>query len=700
MRKYFLLFVLSITAAKLTAQVDTASTNDDSFQQQIENLSENLATEDADYSNIEENLKYYLDHPLNLNTATREELQDLTLLDEVQINNLIEHRNRFGSLISIYELQSIDGFDLATIYKILPYVRVTDRTDSGHFSFSEMRKNGKNDLSIREQRVLQVQKGYSPIDSAGLAASPNSRYLGSPDHIYLRYRYTYSNFVSIGFIADKDAGEQFFNGTQKRGFDFYAGHLCVRNIGFVKTAVAGDYQVSFGQGLTAWTGYAFGKTAFVMSTKRSAMGIRPYTSSDENKFLRGGATTLRFGRFEGTAFYSQKYRDANIALTSDTTGGKVAEIVEVSSLQITGLHSTPAELADRHAIRETIFGGNISYKGKRLQLGITGMQSMYNANLKRSLSLYNQFEFSAQKNLVIGTDYDFSFRNFHFYGEGARSANGGLAFINGVLISLDPRLAFTVHQRYFARNFQNIYANAFSESTTLANEQGIYFGITAKPHRKITLSAYIDRYRFPWLRFQTSAPAYGSDFLFQINYTPDKKTDMYFRYRHRDKFIDAGDNDAAIDYVIPITQDNWRFQIQYPVTPSIRLRNRVEFSRYHKSNAKASNGFAIWQDVTYKKLGSPVSVTMRYALMQTDSYDAAIYAYENDMPFTYSVPAYYYKGSRMYLLLNWDVSRNFEIYFRIAQTIYNNQQVISEGSLTEIQGNTKTDAKVMLRLKF
>lgn len=700
------LFVTFFVSTTVDAQVSTDTIPkkdsvfvDDPLRQQIEDLSENLGSENVDLTTLVENLKYYQEHPLNLNSATREELQEFMLLSDVQIDNLLTHRNRFGSLMSIYELQSIDGFDLASINKILPYVRVADNTNAGHFSFNEMLKNGKSEIIIREQRVIEEQKGYTPIDSAALAASPNSRYLGSPDHLYARYRFTYSNFVSAGITADKDAGEEFFRGSQKQGFDYYSAHLCVRNIGIVKSAVLGDYQVSFGQGLTAWTGYAFGKTSFTLNTKKNGMGVRPYTSVDENKFLRGAATTLRFGKFESSAFFSMKKRDGNISV-SDTTGGKNIDILEISSLQVTGLHTTQAEIADKHAITETIYGGNFAYKGKKLQVGVTGMYSAYSAALNRDLSLYNQYEFSAKSNMVIGADYDWSFRNFHFFGEGSRSANGGTAFVNGVLISVDPRLAFTVHTRWLNRDFQNLYANVFSEGTTPANERGVYFGVSAKPLRRWTLSAYVDHYYFPWLRYQIDAPSSGTDLLAQLNFTPDKKTDMYFRYRHRDKFSNAGDDEVAIDYIVPLTQDNWRFNIQYPFGNSIRLRNRVEYSRYQKSNAKAENGFVIWQEITFKKAGEPLSFSARYALFQTDTYNAAIYAFENDMPNTFTVPAYYNKGSRMYLLVNWDVNRKMEIFFRIAQTFYYNQEIISEGSLTEINKNTKTEVKLMLRVKL
>lgn len=707
-KTHFLFLLISFfLTTTLSAQVKTDTIprtdsviTDDPLNQQIEDLSENLQSEDADLTTLVENLKYYQDHPLNLNTATREELQDLLLLSDIQIENLLAHRNRFGALMGIYELQTIDGFDLVTINKILPYVKVADMTNAGHFNFHEMFKNGKSEIIIREQRIMEPQKGYSPIDSAALAASPNSRYLGSPDHLYARYRFTYGNFVSAGITMDKDPGEEFFQGTQKNGFDFYSAHLCVRNIGFVKTAVIGDYQISFGQGLVGWTGYAFGMTSMTLNDKKNAQGIRPYTSVDENKFLRGAATTLRFTKkIEGSVFFSDKKRDGNISL-SDTTGGKNIDILEISSLQVTGLHTTPAEIADRHSITEVIYGGNVAYKGKRLQIGVTGMHSEYDANLKRSLSLYNQFEFSAQQNTVVGADYDFSFHNFHFFGEGARSANGGTAFVNGVLVSLDPRLAFTIHTRMLGRDFQNLYASVFSQGTTVANERGIYFGVMAKPMRKVTVAAYLDRVYYPWMRYQIDAPSYGTDLLLQVNFTPDKKTDMYFRYHHRDKFVNAGDVDAPIDYIIPLTQDNYRFNIQYPLGKSIRLRNRVEFTQYHKSNAKAENGFTIWQEITFKKLGEPLSFSARYALFQTDTYNAAIYAYENDMPNTFSVPAYYYKGSRVYLLVNWDISRKMEVFFRISQTFYNNQSVISAGGLTEIDKNTKTEVKLMLRLKF
>jgi hypothetical protein len=697
--KRVLVAALLLFAVGVNAQTDSTAVDDTPLDQQIENLSENLGTEDADLTALTENLQRYKEKPLNLNAATREELVDLGLLNDVQINNLLVHREQFGALISIYELQAVDGFDLATIYSILPYVTVTDRFDAGHFSMKEMFANGKHEVIFRSQRIVEEQLGYTPIDSISLSENPNARYLGNPYRIYTRYRFTYGNFVSWGVTAEKDPGEQFFRGTQRKtGFDFYSAHLCIRNIGPVKSAVIGDYQVSFGQGLTIWTGYAFGKTSMTVATKRNALGIRPYTSVDENRFLRGAGTTLKFGPVETSAFFSMRRRDANIS-AADTLGNDI-EILEVSSIQETGYHTTPSEMADRHSLEEMLYGGNVTFRKTRYHIGITAIHSEYNKPLVRNLGLYNQFEFSAQQNSVVGLDYAFIVRNFNFFGEFARSANGGVAATNGVLISADSRLAFTIHHRYFGKDFQNIYANAFSESTLPVNEQGIYFGVQAKPHRKWTLSAYYDLQLYPWMKFQIDAPSQAYDFLAQLNFTPDKRTDMYFRYRHRDKFTNANDPDADIDFIIPFTQDNFRFNISYPVGKSWKLKNRIEYVKYYPSDEEAQAGLVIYQDVTYKKIGLPVSFTARYALFQTDSYNARIYAYENDMPMQFSIPAYYGKGSRVYLLINWDVTRRFEMWFRVAQFFYYNQNIISEGSLTEIRSNHKTEVKLQLRYKF
>ncbi len=697
-------------------------TDDSQIQQLLENAAEDNNTEEADYSDLLEALNYFKEHRINLNTAKSEDLRQLNLLTDIQINNLLTHIDKHGKLITIYELQGINGFDLQTINKILPYIKVTDNFASSHFSLKEMFKSGQNTVTIRYSRVLEPQAGSSSIDSAALYKSPNSRYIGSPDKLYARYRFTYGTNISWGITGEKDPGELFFKNNQrfkydwyeqslirksydiningepkiiKNGFDFYSAHFYLHNIKFIKSLAIGDYQVTFGQGLTAWTSYALGKGSDIISIKKSALGIRPYTSVDENKFMRGAATTIGFKGFEATGFYSRKHVDANVSDTLEN-----GEIAAISSLETTGYHTTPSEIADKHAILQTIFGGNLSYKGRKFNIGLTAVNYKLSHAFNRSLSHYSQFEFSDSANTNAGLNYNFILRNFNFFGEEAISQNGGKAFLNGALISLDSRLSLTILHRYYERNYQNLLSTGFAENTTAANEKGLYIGVVAKPSNVTTLTAFYDRFEFPWLKFQVNAPSHGNDFMAQFNYTPNKKTDMYIRIRQRNKEKNTPSADALIDYLDPVKQTNYRIDIAYTILPSIKLKNRVELIDYKLGDNKTQKGYLVYQDITFNKLGKPLSATLRYALFQTDSYDARIYAYENDVPGSYSIPAYYYRGSRFYLMLDYNVTRKIEVWLRFSQTFYDNQNIISAGGLTEINGKTKSEIRAQVRFKF
>jgi len=708
-RWVYMLFIFYPTLSK--AQDTTLPKTDDShIQQQLENIAENSENEDADYTNLLDGLIYYKTSPIDLNHTYREELQEIQLLNDIQINNLLSHIEKNGKLITIYELQSVDGFDLQTIQKILPYIRVADNFNSPHFSLKEMCQNGQNIVLLRYGQILEKQKGFTAIDSSGLYKSRNSRYIGSPQKMYARYRFTYGTNVSWGITAEKDQGELLFKnkqnfkydwyerslkGNQKNGFDFYSAHVYIRNIRFIKSLAIGDYQVIFGQGLTAWTGYSFGKNPDIMSIKKSATGIRPYTSVDENRFMRGAATTIGFKKLEFSGFLSRKRIDANISDTLES-----GETVSVSSLQETGYHSTTDEIADKHAILQTIYGGNVAYKSRKLNLGLTALNYQLDKEFNRNLSYYNQFEFSSRQNFNIGLDYNFIIRNFNFFGETARSQNGGMAYLNGVLMSIDPRVSFTVLHRYYQRNYQNLLSNAFSENTMAANEKGLYMCIHTKPTNKTTLTAYYDRFEFPWLNYQAHAPSKGNDYSAQMNYTPSKKLDAYFRIRQRNKEKNKINTGALIDYPITVKQTNYRFNISYTISSFVKLKNRIELINYKFDNNKTQKGYLVYQDISYNKIGKPLSITLRYALFQTDNYDTRIYAYENDVPGSYSIPAYYDRGSRFYILLDYNLTRNIELWFRYSQTFYDNKKIISEGSLTEIKGTTKSEIKVQVRLKF
>lgn len=669
---------------------DTLSVSDEkSVEEKIENIASSTE-EDVDYTVLLDNLEYYKKHPINLNSTSNEELHRLgVLLNDLQINALLQHVEKNGKFLSVYELQVVDGFDLETIFKIVPYIKVNNDKDLQSISFREIFKNGEHTYLVRTEKVLEKSTGYFPQDTAPAV------YLGSPYKIYNRYRFNYKNQIYWGITGEKDAGEEFFKGSQRKGFDFYSAHFFARNIGAVKAFAVGDYQLQYGQGLVLWSGLTFGKTSDVINIGKYAEGISPYISTNENLFMRGASTAVGFKNFQLDVFYSKKKIDANITSIDSLSN----EVLAVSSFQTSGYHRTIGELQDKHAINMELYGSHLSFKNKNLNVGITAVKTLYGADLTSTTKLYNQFDFSGNSNANLGLDYNYSFRNFHFFGEAAKSQSGGIAYLNGILIGLDARASLAILHRSYTKDYQALLSHGFGEGYTTANEQGLYLGFVSKLSNSLTLSGYYDVFEFPWLNYRVNAPSKGYDYLAQLTYTPSKTVSMYLKYKEKSKQQNTNESIIPIDYLTSVTQRNIRWNMNYKISSFFTFGNRIEISSYQKENTSQSTGYLIFQDIAYKVKQMPLSFSMRYVLFDIDSYDARIYAYENGISYIYSIPSYYDRGNGTYISTHYRIKQGIDFWLYYGQTVYTNRKNVGSG-LNEIQGNTKSEVKAQMKFVF
>ncbi len=689
---WLLLLFFAFLPSFVQAQEPIDSTNENTIEDRIENIAENTDAE-IDYSSLTETLKYFRKHPLNLNRADREELEELGLLNAIQIDNLLRHIEKNGALISLYELQSIDGFDLATIYSILPYVKIFGDNERKTWNLNEILKQSKSTLFVRYTNILQEQAGYAPISDSALAESPNSRYLGSDYKLYTRYKFAYYNMLSFGITAEKDYGEEFFSGNQKQGFDYYSAHFFIRDIGPLKTLAIGDYSLQFGQGLALWSGLSYGKSAEAINIKKSGRGISPYSSVDENLFMRGFATQFNLKPFSIYAWVSRKMLDANVE------GGDSMNTEEfvITSLQESGLHNTQSTIVDKDKISELIAGGRIETSIQRVKLGATGYYTHYGQSIAPGDQLYEYYNFSGNENLNFGLDYSWIIKNANFFGEAGISKNGGKAFLNGVMLSPDRLFTISILHRYLEPDYHVFYASALQEASTLKNEHGLYLGDELKFSRKWRFNSYVDLFTFPWLRYGVDAPSSGIEMLAQINFRPTKRAEFYGRFKQENKEMSVTQEHISI--LEPTIKRSYRINASFPISESITLKSRAEYLTFQEGDGDQRDGFLIYQDINFRKPGSRINFSARYALFDTDTYDERIYAYENDVLYGYSIPGFYSKGSRVYLLIRWTATKHLDFWARIAHTNYVNKDIVGSG-LEEIQGPSKTELKVQMRLTF
>ncbi len=684
---YFLLISSSAQAPeKPVKPIIQPNTN---VEQQLENITENNAdieTEDDSY--LQEMIQYQR-NPININTASASLLTGLRILTPMQVQSFINYRGLLGNFISLYELQAVPGWDVAIIQKLRPYITLTENVDV-FTSLGSRLQNGDNSILFRVSQVIEQSKGY--------AVDPNSGknfYPGSPQRLLLRYRYNYKNTLQYGIVAEKDAGEQFFKGAQKQGFDFYSFHFFAKKIGIIKSLAIGDYTVNMGQGLTQWMSLAFKKSPDVLATKRQADVLRPYNSAGEIYFHRGVGITLAKKNWEGTFFASYKNVDANFS------AGDSTQIQDdfVTSFQTSGFHRTKSEVADKGVQKQLAFGGNIAYQLKSLHIGLNAIQYSLKFPLQKQPEPYNLYALAGKSFGNYSTDYSYTYKNLHFFGEAAITNKKYSGLINGLLISAASNVDLSFVYRNISKGYQSLYTNAFTENTLPTNEKGFFSGITIKPTDAWRIDGYVDFYRFPWLKFRVNAPSSGSDNLIQLTYKPNKVFEIYTRFKSEKKAINYNPDDLTLSPVVPQPRQNWRTQFSYKLSSVYTFRSRVETVWFDKNGKAQEKGFLMFADLLYNPPLKALAGNVRLQYFETGGYNSRLYAYENDVLYSFSIPLFSGKGYRYYINVNYNITRKLTVWARIAQSLYPNQKSIGS-SLDEINSNRKTEAKFQMIYKF
>ncbi len=624
----------------------------------------NSSSEEA-YEDLIEDYLFYLENPVNINNDEVIHLEEIGLLSAFQLEALQQYRRHFGDFLFMDELLMLDGFSEATIAVISPLV---------YFGKSEKTKELERPgiRTILTKGKHQVTLNYAEKFSD----TTDENYLGSPRKIQLKYSYQYKQKFRFGVAMEKDAGEPFFFGKlgdslqeivrryRNPGFDFYGAHCYASDLRItdglaVKDLALGDYQLSFGQGLTLWSGMSYGKASGGSSPMKRASGIRPKASSSEGKFFRGVATTMRYRDFYATAFYS---------------------IRKVDSLQESGYHRTSNEIARRYAIRQQVFGGHLCYATPNLEVGYTIYHLFLSTPWAIKPSNYNQYYFQGDRLSNMGLDFRWLLHNFVFFGELARSNNGALAGLIGMTAKPRGYINVSLLYRNYAKDYQNLLNGAFGESSRGQGEEGVYLGLQCSPLPSWDLLAYCDFFRLTWLTSQVYNPSWGQEYSLKVSHQINRTASMQLRFKSKTKMKNSVDDHVFSHYPVFYTKRSLNFQISYSITESLTFSDKAAYSHYLNDDGANSRGYLLCHDIAYKPPNRPFTVTFRYALFSSDDYNSRISIYENDVLGTFSIPSLSGAGQRIYLLGKLKLFNSLSLYSRLGITIVN--------------GETKTDVKV------
>lgn len=667
---------------------------------QIERMMEN-SEEEIDFTELIEEYWTICENKININNPDElNQLIELHLVNVFIVEKINDYRKNYGNFMLFDELTFVEGIDEMTLNILNPLICFEKPQEKEKLRARDLLKYGKHQTIFQIEQCFNKKAGYQDVSDSILYDNPNKKYLGSPQKMLLRYSFSSNKKLEFGFALEKDAGEYLFspkiNDSIKtligdkayKTIDFVSFHFLINDYKFVKTLALGDYQLSFGQGVTMGSGLAFAASGG--SLLRKSKKIRASKSANEVRYLRGVATTLNYRNWDLTVFYSNKNVDANVSVV-DSLG----EPLVVTALQQTGLHRTYGELIDRHAIRQQLFGGNLSYRSNRFQIGYTFHKTVLSCELNPDPQLYNTFYFRGKSLVNQGVDFYYVLKKFAFYGEAAISDNLAPAALLGTTVQPAGYIDFTVLYRYYDKKYQNFYSNSFAAGSS-RNEKGLYLStsITFAPRWKLIATADFPQY--DWIKTTAYAPSRTQDYNLQVEHQINSKSLFFIQLRYKDKEKNGSSENTYIRNLIHERKMSLRFHITYPIGNDFILKNRVEFST-NKDVPKNGTSYLIYQDILYNPETCPYSFAFRYALF--DSPNGAVYAYENDVLNSFSIGSFYHKGMRIYLLGKVKLRWGLAINAKIGCTIYSDVNEISSG-LELIEGNVKTEGKVQLVWKL
>lgn len=640
-----------------------------SWQTYLEQLSDVEGIESGDLEEMYEMLSEQAAHPIDLNHATREDLAQLPFLTKQQIEELVEYIDQYAPLRSVGELAMIESLDL-TRRKLLSYfVTINPSPTSAFPSMKDLLRYGRNELIATGKIPFYRRKG----DDNG--------YLGYPYKHWLRYQLSYGSYGKMGFVASQDAGEPWFAGRNKWGYDYYSFYAQANKLGKIKSLVIGRYRAKFGLGVAMNRDFMLGKLTTLASLGNQYNTIRAHSSRSEANYLQGVAATVQVANgLDLTGFASYRYIDGTLNKDSTT----------IATIVTSGYHRTMREMSRKHNTSEFVAGGHLQYFSHGFHVGATAFSTTLDKELQPNIKqTYRQYAPQGKSFWNASIDYGYISRRLSIQGETATGNHKALATINSISYQCLPNWSVIAIQRFYSYRYYALLGRSFSEGGHCQNESGIFLGTNWQPFRHLSMMTYVDFAYFPWARYQASQSSHAWDVMTLATYQ-HRQWNLQVRYRYKMKQKDTADKSALLNTY------THRVRIAAMFTHSAWF-TKTQIDGVYYQGAKHSTGYMVTENVggKFKRLQAFAAL----AYFHTDDYNSRLYTYERGMLYTFAFPMFAGKGVRGAFNTRFNLNEQLMAAVKIGATHYMDRQKMGTG-YQEINGNTQTDLEMQLRWRF
>jgi hypothetical protein len=663
----FIIFAQTSAYAQETELIETIS----------EYLLFNTGEEDLDQDElilIKEQLDYYSNYPLRINTASTFELGQFILLNNLQIASLIKYRKRYGEIYSLAELSYLPGFNEFVLNLLEPYISFKPGySAAGYFTKSEY-PDGK--LLLRHSFQPEDEKGYRIADTI-TDKYYSGYYLGNKHKLLLQFQYEYNRNIRIGLKAEKDAGEEFFSGSNKHGFDYYTAFIEMKNIFKKANIILGDYHIhtGFGSAFSSKANY-FAAASGTIDTR--SLRLTPNTSVNENKFLRGVLINYNFKRVSVSTFASYKRIDANLQ-------DSLADNIQFTSLQETGLHTTRNLIDDENVIRERIAGIYTTFSADHLSVGLGVNQVKLDGvqvNSSSSKDIHPELN-------TVSANVKYAIDQVLLFSEAYVNSNK-YSFFQGINILPGSSMVFTFIYRKSNNDIYSVYRQNVGFSKHYKPHEGFYTSITSSPYQKLNFAYIFDYFTERESQANLGINTRNQYNLFRSTYRLNRASfSMFIRHRTKTELF----KESRTRKIENTKNIQYSAQINYRISNYISIKSVFRIKSDNWGMNQAGSSLENHVKLNFNRLNSQLS--MGNYTFNINNYDFRIYAYEPDVLYSFSSRLMYRNGSHNYVLLRFNASEKMKLYAKYALSVINNEIKLGSG-LSEVEGNSVSEFKFQL----
>ncbi|MFH0842429.1 MAG: hypothetical protein V1903_07395 [Bacteroidota bacterium] len=626
----------------------------------ITEIAENLAGDESDPESavqFAEVMDELAGDPVEINSGDEAELSRLFFLSVFQVKAIIDHTNKTGNIVSEYEIASIPGFDRHTVEMMIPFI-----------SLKTTEKNLPEKLRFNNSLITNFALKPGEHDTT----MP-----GSQLKFLTKYKVAAGPF-SAGFTTEKDPGEKCFSGSPPLP-DFHSSYIAWSGKGALRKIIAGDYSARFGQGTNINTRMSTGISLTAPGYMTGRDEIRPYTSADENNFFRGAATELSFNNIGVSLLFSHRKTDASAA--AEDSGE-----LYITSLYRSGLHNTESSIMKKDILPETFFGGNIYLNISPVRIGMTWSESRFSIPLALAGSdPADLYKFNGKRTGVVSAYYNSLVRRIVLYGEISSDYSRDLAVVQGITIRPSDRLQISFLYRDYSPGFVTFHGRGPGSGSSMSDEKGLLGNFTFEAARYFFISAGCDIVRFPWLKYRTGYPSIAMKQEIRLRFVPDDKLSIEASYNLKYSMSDK-DVEYGLAGIEERTARTFKAVFRYSPSGNLFVSTRID---YKTTDETGSHGMMLLQEIKYSFRLMPVTIWLRHSVFMTDDWDSRIYAYENDLLHSFSIPALSGDGSRSYIMAEWEIGDKAELRVKYGVT-----------STTDDSGLTEDKDEIKLQFRF